>query len=125
MIPESEPPNSGEGEDSQVEPTTESLDLTGLFGRNSTATGSFDLRGVQAKSLHKLLDSLPMPVLLVDDVYAVAYANDSWNKAIGKFDKIEGREFDRLFPDQKQAAEVHNLLDRTFADRKPRTRKWA
>ena len=66
-----------------------------------------------------------MPVLLVDDVYAVAYANESWDKAIGKFDKIEGREFDRLFPDQKQASEVHNLLDRTFADRKPRTRKWA
>ncbi len=126
MIPEGEPPNSGEGEDRQEEDaTTDSVDLTGLFGRNFTATGSFDLRGVQAKSLHKLLDSLPMPVLLVDDVYTVAYANESWDKAIGKFDKIEGREFDRLFPDQKQASEVHNLLDRTFSDRKPRTRKWA
>src|SRR5208283_3419121 len=38
-------------------------------------------------------------------------------------DKIEGRAFDRLFPDQNQAAEVHNLLNRTFADRKPRARK--
>ena len=125
MIPEDGPPKSGESEDQQEEVTTESVDLTGLFGRNFTDTGSFDLRGVQAKSLHKLLDSLPMPVLLVDDAYSVTYANDSWDKVIGEFDKIKDREFDRLFPDQRQAAEVHHLLDRTFADRKPRNRKWA
>ncbi len=77
--PENERPKSGEAEDTQVEqPITNSLDLTGLFGRYVTDTGSFDLRGVQAKSLSKLLDSLPMPGLLVDDAYAVAYANDSW-----------------------------------------------
>jgi two-component system, cell cycle sensor histidine kinase and response regulator CckA len=126
MIPEDGPPKSGEGEDrGEEESTTDSVDLTGLFSKNFTVTGSFDLRGVQAKSLHKLLDSLPMPVLLVDEGYSVAYANDSWDKLIGEFDKIKGREFDRLFPDQRQAAEVHNLLDRTFADRKPRNRKWA
>ncbi len=122
--PENERPKSGEAEDTQVEqPITNSLDLTGLFGRYVTDTGSFDLRGVQAKSLSKLLDSLPMPGLLVDDAYAVAYANDSWNNTIGGFDKIEGREFDRLFPDQNQAAQVYSLLNSTFADRKPRTRK--
>ena len=126
MISEGEPPKSGGGEDFQVDQnTTDSLNLTGLFRREVTETGSFDLRGVQAKSLSKLLDSLPMPGLLVDDCYAVAYANDSWNKTIGGFDKIEGREFNRLFPDQNQAAEVHNLLQSTFADRKPRTRKLA
>ncbi len=126
MMQESEPPKLGGGEDGQVDQdTTDSLDLTCMFGRNFTATGSFDLRGVQAKSLSKLLDSLPMPGLLVDDVYAVAYANDFWNDTIGGFDKIEGRAFNLLFPDQNQAAEVHNLLRRTFADRKPRARKLA
>ena len=126
MISEGEPPKSGGGEDFQVDQnTTDSLNLTGLFRREVTETGSFDLRGVQSKSLSKLLDSLPMPVLLVDDGYAVAYTNDSWNKTIGGFDKIEGREFDRLFPDQNQATEVHDLLNRTFEDRKPRTRKLA
>ncbi len=122
--PEDERPKSGEGEDTQVErPTTDSLDLTGLFGTRVTDTGSFDLRGMQAKSLSKLLDSLPMPCLLVDAAYAVAYANDSWNNTIGGFEKIEGREFDRLFPDQDQAAQVYSLLNGTFSDRKPRTRK--
>ncbi len=124
MVPKNGSPKFEGGEKGQVEqPTTDSLDLAGLFGTNFTKTGSFDLRGVQAKSLSKLLDSLPMPGLLVDDGYAVAYANDSWNQTIGGFDKIEGREFKRLFPDENQAAEVHNLLGRTFADRKPRTRK--
>ena len=84
MMQESEPPKLGEAKTAgwiRIPPTA--LIFTCMFGRNFTATGSFDLRGVQAKSLSKLLDSLPMPGLLVDDGYAVAYANDFWNKTIG------------------------------------------
>lgn len=116
-------PDGAIDEESQARSSTDSIDLTSLINRNVTLTGSFDLRGVEAKSVSKLLDSLPMPALLVDDGYAVAFANDYWTETIGDFNKIEGRAFNRLFPDPSQAAQVQDLLHATFTDRKPRARK--
>jgi two-component system, cell cycle sensor histidine kinase and response regulator CckA len=106
-----------------LDATTETIDLTGLLNRNVTLTGSFDLRGVQARALTKLLDSLPMPALLVDHTFAVAFANEFWDNAIDDSDRIQGRSLKSFFPNPTQARQVQDLLEATFADRKPRTRK--
>lgn len=105
--------------------STDTIDLTGLLNRNITLTGSFDLRGVQARALTKLLDSLVMPALLVDRTFAVAFANEFWDKTIENCDRIQGRPLRDFFPNAVQAQQVQDLLEVTFADRKPRTRKLA
>ncbi|MBI4962842.1 MAG: PAS domain S-box protein [Desulfomonile tiedjei] len=104
---------------------TETIDLTGLLSRNITLTGSFDLRGVQARALTKLLDSLPMAALLVDHACAVAFANEFWDKTIEDSDRVQGRPLRNFFPNPAQAQQVQDLMEITFADRKPRTRKLA
>jgi len=119
-------PPSGVQDNRHVpEATTETIDLTGLLNRNITLTGSFDLRGVQARALTKLLDSLPMPALLVDHTCAVAFANEFWDKTIDDCEKIQGHSLTDFFPNPAQAQQVQDLLEATFADRKPRTRKVA
>ena len=111
--------------DQAQETSTETIDLSGLLSRNITLTGSFDLRGVHARALTKLLDSLPMPTLLVDRTCAIAFANEYWNTSIEDCERIQGRPFKHFFPDLAQAQQVQELLEATFADRKPRTRRLA
>ena len=42
----------------EEEPSTHTINLNDLFGGEVTSSGSFDLKGVQASSLGKLLHSL-------------------------------------------------------------------
>jgi len=121
IVPPLEVRNHGQTHDNG----TETIDLTGLLKRNITLTGSFDLRGVEARALTKLLDSLPMPALLVDHTCAVAFANEFWDKTIEDGDRIQGRPLRDFFPNPAQAQHVQDLLEVTFADRKPRTRRLA
>ena len=49
---------------------TETIDLEGLFSRDLTSSGSFDIReGIWATTFGKVLQVLPVPALLIDDSY--------------------------------------------------------
>jgi two-component system, cell cycle sensor histidine kinase and response regulator CckA len=104
---------------------TETLDLSCLLTDNVTLTGSFDLRSVHARSLTRLLDSLPMPALLVDQDRKIVFSNECWGRTLGQFEKLRGHLFEHLFPDPNQAALVQALFQQCFQDRKPRIRKLA
>jgi len=104
---------------------TETIDLTGLITVDTTQTGSFDLRSVQAHSLTKLLNGLPMPTLLVDREQRVIFANECWERTLAGCRQMKGCLFCSFFPDPDQALQAAELIDRTLTDRKSRTRKLA
>jgi PAS domain S-box-containing protein len=99
---------------------TETIDLASLFGGEVTSSGSFDLRGVQATSLGKLLQALPMPAILVDRSHAIVFANEAWGETRADFQQIEGRTFSCLFPHAEQAMKARSLIEKVFSDRKSR-----
>jgi len=99
---------------------TETIDLDRLFGRDVTSSGSFDLRGVQATSLGKLLQALPIPAILVDRSHTIVFANQSWGESKTEFQQIEGRAFSCLFPHAEQAMKARSLIEKVFSDRKSR-----
>jgi len=98
---------------------TETIDLDKLFGGDVTQSGSFDLRGVQATSLGKLLDALPTRTLLVESSGRVFFANDAWRRAEEQEEKLEGRLLTDLFPYPAYASKIEALLDQVLAERSP------
>lgn len=97
--------------------STETIDLSTFTG-DMTASGSFDLRGVQATSLGKLLSALPMPAFIVDRSHVITFANGS--SGTTQRGDVQGRDVLCLFPTD-QAFDAHGLIDATFLDRKART----
>ncbi|MFZ5868726.1 MAG: PAS domain-containing hybrid sensor histidine kinase/response regulator [Thermodesulfobacteriota bacterium] len=105
----------------RIGPTpTETIDLDKLFGGDVTQSGSFDLRGVQATSLGKLLNALPTRTLLVESPRRVFFANEAWRPAEGQeAEKLEGRLLTDLFPYPAYASKIEALLDQVLAERTP------
>ncbi len=98
---------------------TETIDLNSLFTRDVASSGTFDLRGLEATSLGKLLETIPIPALLVDGAIAVAFANQaSENLGFQSAPQRPGS-FSLLFADGVAASAAEALVKRVFATRKP------
>lgn len=97
--------------------STETIDLSTFTG-DMTTSGSFDLSGVQATALGKLLSALPMPAFVVDRSHLITFANGS--PGTGQGGDVQGRDVLCLFPTNR-SLNVHSLIDNTFLDRKART----
>jgi len=111
------PPDQSKGEHF----LTETLDLSGLFPEDFTPSGSFDLRGFRTTLFGKLLEALPIPALLIDLSGSVIFANRACGKISSAYEKIQGDLFSKLFPGPSEAKGVQSVIDKVFADRKPRT----
>ncbi len=128
--------------DDKPDTSTHTIDLDNLVYEDVTKTGTFDLRRIGSTSLGRLMDSLPVPTLIVDERHYIVFANRSCESVCDSYREIQGRPFADLLrehPDsQRQAALTQKavaVLDRAFTTRKPQkaeaildfrgTRIWA
>jgi signal transduction histidine kinase/ActR/RegA family two-component response regulator len=119
MSPEEEP--NGEKPFLLEDEPTQTIELGGLFTKDVTSSGSFDIRGgIWASTFGKLLQSLPIPAFLVDQFHLIMVANQACARIETSYERIQGRELERLFPNPSDAATVSEILDEIFRTRKPR-----
>jgi signal transduction histidine kinase len=100
---------------------TQTIDLGGLFTKDVTSSGSFDIRGgIWASTFGKLLQSLPIPAFLVDQRHLVMVANQACARIEADYGRVQGRVFSDLFPTPSDATKVSEILNEVFQTRKPR-----
>lgn len=106
--------------------STQTIDLQSLFAPDLSQTGVFDLRDIASTSFGKLLDAVPVPVLLIDKWFFVVFVNQSCEKLSPDYKGIAGVRFTDLLPnpgDPTRATTLKTktmkLLERVFADRSP------
>jgi diguanylate cyclase (GGDEF)-like protein/PAS domain S-box-containing protein len=118
------------------EDTTETIDLSNLFSKELTDSGSFDIRGdIWATTLGKLLQALPIPALLLNESIGVFQANETCGRLLQDYEMILGSAFSELIPNPSTAGHVCSLVEAVFSDRKARAceawlgadsrRRWA
>jgi hypothetical protein len=105
---------------------TQTIDLKGLFSPELSASGVYDLRSIGATALGKLLEAIPVPIMLIDKWFFVAFANKAFSKISDDYKDIQGARFIDVLPtpgDEQRARllteKTMALLERVFADRKP------
>jgi diguanylate cyclase (GGDEF)-like protein/PAS domain S-box-containing protein len=99
---------------------TESIDLTEVLTKDLTSSGSFCIAGLQETFFGKLLEALPVSALLIDKSLRIRFANQSWGRFSGDFQKLEDRPFSSIFMNVTAALNINFLLKQVFDDRKPR-----
>ena len=109
----------------QNEPT-ETIDLQGLFASEFSASGVVDLRSIGSTALGKLLEALPIPMMLVDQWFCVAFTNSAFSRISPDYREIHGERFIDVLPSPKDEQrgrvlmeKTTALLERVWVDRKP------
>ncbi len=109
-------------------PTTQTIDLSSLFDPQLDSSGTFDLGWIESTSFGRLLDSLPVPSILIDQSHRVVYSNHGCSRLSCDYHDLFGVSFLDLVPrpsDRERAQVLANktlsLLDRVFRTRKPLT----
>ncbi|MBI5251813.1 MAG: PAS domain-containing protein [Desulfomonile tiedjei] len=126
---ETDLPSFDSPEEIQAPPTTPptlSIDLITLFTSDVYSSGTFDLSAISSSSIGRLLDALPIPVLLIDQWFQVGFANRSCAKISTDYRKIRGVPFANLVPlpndvDRAQTLtqKIQALIERAFETRRP------
>lgn len=96
---------------------TETIKVDSLFTDDVNSSGSFDVRGIQGSSFGKLLESLPIPALLLDQAGTVIFTNQSCSKISPNCKKLEGGQFASIFPDPVESLNAQALITKLFATR--------
>ncbi len=99
---------------------TETIVLDDLFSTDVTASGSFDLRGVETTSFGKILNALPMFAFLADRTYRIIFVNDAFKKAQNHDTPGLMPSLDQLLVRESHLAKVQSLIDDVFQRRKHR-----
>ncbi|MBI5251611.1 MAG: PAS domain-containing protein [Desulfomonile tiedjei] len=109
---------------SQNEPT-QTIDLQGLLLPEVSSSGVFDLRSIGTTALGKLLEALPIPIMLIDKWFFVAFANRAFCQISENYKEIQGERFVDMLPSPDDADRARlltektmGLLERVFAERK-------
>lgn len=118
-------PDGTDGQDPSQRPVllesyvtgTQTIDLNTLFTKDVTASGSFDVRGIKKTSFGKLLESLPIPALLIDRSQVVVFTNRACEK-LTPDTELYYPNFNEFFPHQLDAQEAQRLLHKVFSDRR-------
>jgi signal transduction histidine kinase/ActR/RegA family two-component response regulator len=97
---------------------TETIDLSNLFSRDLTTSGSYDVRGVGASSFGKLLQAVPIPALLLDRSAKIIFVNESFRRLAGDNTKTIGESFSSLFPRTRDAGLAREAVEEVIATRK-------
>ncbi len=135
-MPEKDLPSFEPSEDPEPVPdrlqgnglTTQTIDLSSLFDPDVDSSGTFDLGSVGSTSFGRLLDSLPVPAILIDPSNRVVFSNQGCTRLTSDYQDLFGVSFLDLVPrpsDRERAQVLANktlsLLDRVFRTRKPLT----
>ncbi len=59
---------------------TQTIDLKSLFSPDLSASGVYDLRKHRRYGTGKLLEAIPIPIMLIDKWFFVAFANKAFGK---------------------------------------------
>jgi PAS domain-containing protein len=105
---------------------TQTIDLQGLLLPEFSFSGVFDLRGIGTTALGRLLEALPIPIMLIDKWFFIAFANRAFGNISEDYKEIQGARFIDVLPspDDVERARLLSektmaLLERVFSDRKP------
>lgn len=99
--------------------TTESIDFASLYTADVSTSGSFDVRGVEATSIGRLLQAIPVPVVLVDQSYCIAFANQACGRISTEYEKILGKPISAMFPYSGGSGGIEALVQKVFSTRRP------
>jgi two-component system, cell cycle sensor histidine kinase and response regulator CckA len=86
--------------------------------KDVTETGSFDLRWIANASFGKLLQAIPMPVVLTDIYGAVQFANNVFLSMLMDASAILGGSLFTLFPSLDEVDRGKAVLEKVFGERK-------
>jgi hypothetical protein len=105
---------------------THTIDVHSLFTYDSDKSGLFDLSDIASTSFGKLLDSLPVPVVVIDRWFCIAFVNQGCEKLSVNYKDMKGSRFTDLLasPDDSARADTlktktMTLLERVFTERRP------
>ncbi len=101
--------------------STETIDLNGLFTKEITASGSFDIGGkIWKTTFGKVIQALPIAALLVEHDLRIAVANEAFSRISPDYERILGAPYPSLFPVQSVAQKAQSVIEAVFSDRKSR-----
>lgn len=89
--------------------------------RGLTETGSFDLGWISMASFGKLIHAIPMPILLVDTIGQIEFANNAFLRFCAGGNKPES--FFSLFLDDVTVQDIKNVIETLLTLRKPQLRE--
>jgi diguanylate cyclase (GGDEF)-like protein/PAS domain S-box-containing protein len=99
---------------------TQTIDVTQLFPRDVTESGSFDFRELRATSLARLLQSLPIPACLVDESERIILRNAEFRAVDKETGGDSDLHFADVFPNEWLSLKALESLKDVFQDRKAR-----
>jgi len=96
---------------------TETIDLKEMIRELETPVATPGSKGFETTAFGKLMESLPIPALLLDRSHAITFANQAWERISPEYRNITGRQFRSLFPDSGAAGQVKSLVEKVFNTR--------
>lgn len=103
-----------------TENSTETIDLSSLFTKDVTISGSFEIKNrIWKTTFGKVLQALPIPTLLIDQSFKITAANEAWKRLISNYEELIGCAFSSLFSEEYEI-KVPEMAHDVFVDRKPR-----
>ena len=78
-----------------------------------------DFSNIHQTSFGKLLESIPIPVLLIDESCKINFVNHAWQKVSVNYQRILGRSFSSIFTRRSVAKAVNSIVEKAFMTRSP------
>ncbi|MFC1834562.1 PAS domain S-box protein [Thermodesulfobacteriota bacterium] len=101
---------------------TETINLSDLFTKDLTSSGSFDVRGdIWATTFGKLIQALPIPAFLIDQSHQIVAANQACAKISPGYAEVLGTPFSCLMTKPSSEAKIKSIMEEVFTTRKTRT----
>ncbi|MEW6110755.1 MAG: ATP-binding protein [Thermodesulfobacteriota bacterium] len=104
-----------------VRQPTETIDLNDLFRPTMSDSGSFDVGTARYGAFCRLLQAIPVPVLLIDRSFHVRFTNRAVETLGRNSSSLIGSSFSSLFPGAAMARKGMSLVKFVFTRRKPQT----
>ncbi len=95
-----------------------SIDLQTLVNELN-ATVVLDFRNIHQTSFGKLLESIPIPVLLIDESCNIVFVNHAWQNISASFHRILRRPFSSIFARESEAKAINSIVEKAFLTRRP------
>jgi PAS domain S-box-containing protein len=98
---------------------TETIDLNSLFAEDIPDSGSFEIQGeIWASTFGKVIQVMPISVLLIDESLKVMAANKACEKISPEYETILGRPFSQIFANLSDVVRSESLTQEVLSTRK-------
>lgn len=93
---------------------TRSIQSAPILAEDSKLPQNFDVRELQPPALSRLLDSIPVPALLIDQLSRIVFVNQSCRRMSPNPEKLHGLSLSTLFSEQSVVPEIQRLTEKIF-----------